>query len=93
MTRLGKTTQGTNKHLVAVGAVHNRLGVRKHGGTRQHVRIRKRRTHTIKNSHLKATGALDVHEEAVGALNETLELVVSGFGSSVGVKQILFNLT
>ena len=43
-------------------------------------------------SHLEATRALNVHEEAVGALNETLELVVFGFSSSVGVKQILFNL-
>jgi hypothetical protein len=45
-----------------------------------------------KCSHLEATRALNVHEEAVGALNETLELVVLGFSSSGGVKQILFNL-
>jgi hypothetical protein len=43
-------------------------------------------------SHLKATGTLHVHEKTVGALNKTLELVVAGFGGSVGVKQIFINL-
>ena len=41
---------------------------------------------------MKAARALHVHKEAVGALNETLELVVVSFGSSGGVKQIFFNL-
>ncbi len=45
-----------------------------------------------KSLHLKAARALNVHKEAVGALNETLELVVVSFGGSVGVKQIFFNL-
>jgi hypothetical protein len=46
----------------------------------------------IKNLHLKAPGALHVHEETVGALNKTLKLVVAGFGSGVGVKQIFLDL-
>ena len=45
-----------------------------------------------KSLHLKAPGALHVHEETVGALYETLKLVVAGFGSGVGVKQIFLDL-
>ena len=49
-------------------------------------------TTKFKSLHLKATGALHIHEEAVGALYKTLKLVVAGFGSGVGVKQIFLDL-
>merc|ERR1712137_1247305 len=39
---------------------------------------------------LEAGRALHVHEEAVGALDEFLELVLSGFNVSVGVQKIVF---
>ena len=41
---------------------------------------------------LEAGRALHVHEEAVGALDESLELVLSGFNVSVGVQKIVFQL-
>ena len=42
--------------------------------------------------HVHACGALDVHEEAVGRGNKTLELVLAGLGGLRGVKQIFFEL-
>lgn len=37
---------------------------------------------------LEASGALDVHEEAIGGLHEALELVCVGLGLGGGVEQI-----
>jgi len=42
--------------------------------------------------HVHACGALDVHEEAVGRGNKTLELVLAGLRGLRGVKQIFFEL-
>jgi len=36
----------------------------------------------------EATGALDIHEEGVGRLHETLELVLPGLVLGGGVKEI-----
>jgi len=41
---------------------------------------------------VKATRALHVHEEAVGALNETLKLVLLLLVSGVGVEKIFLDL-
>ena len=37
---------------------------------------------------LEASGALDVHEEAIGGLHKSLELVCAGLGLHGGVEQI-----
>ena len=37
---------------------------------------------------LEASGALDVHEEAIGSLHKSLELVCAGLGLRGGVEQI-----
>jgi hypothetical protein len=38
---------------------------------------------------VEAAGALDIHEVAVGALDQALELVLAGLSLGVGVKEIL----
>ena len=40
----------------------------------------------------EATGALDIHEVAVGALNQALLLVKATLGGGVGVEEIVFQL-
>jgi hypothetical protein len=41
---------------------------------------------------LDTAGALDVHEEAVGALNQSLELVLASLIRFGGVEEIVFQL-
>ena len=41
---------------------------------------------------LEARGALDIHEEAVGALYESLKLVLASFNVGVWVQEIVFQL-
>jgi hypothetical protein len=44
------------------------------------------------HSHVKAARALDIHEEAVGGLNETLQLVLALLVRGIGVEKIILNL-
>ena len=42
----------------------------------------------LQNSHVEATGALDVHEETVGTLDQTLQLVSGELVSLGGVEHV-----
>ena len=44
------------------------------------------------HSHVKATRALHIHEEAVGRLNEALKLVLALLVRGIGMEKVILNL-